>query len=38
MVTDKALRERLKAARGRWNPEEELWQVKFGSIRGDSEL
>jgi hypothetical protein len=36
--TEKALRERLKAAGGRWNPEEKLWMVRFGAIRGDSEL
>ena len=32
------LRDRLKAAGGRWDPEEKLWRVRFGSIRGDSEL
>jgi len=36
--SDIALRERLRAARGRWNPEEKLWRVRFGLIRGDSEL
>jgi hypothetical protein len=36
--TDKILRERLKIARGRWNPEEKLWRVAFGAIRGDTEL
>lgn len=36
--TEKALRERLKAAGGRWSPEEKLWRVLFGSIRGDAEL
>ena len=34
----KALRDRLKAAGGRWNPEEKLWRVPFGAIRGDAEL
>jgi len=34
----KALRDRLKAAGGRWNPEEKLWRVPFGVIRGDAEL
>ena len=33
--TRKALRERLKAAGGRWVPEERVWRVRFGSIRGD---
>jgi hypothetical protein len=33
-----ALRDRLKAAGGRWNPDEKLWQVSFGAIRGDTEL
>lgn len=28
------LRERLKAAGGRWNPEEKLWYVPYGPIRG----
>ena len=36
--TNQALRDRLKAARGRWDPEEKLWRVRFGSIRGDAEL
>lgn len=36
--TEKTLRDRLKAAGGRWDPEEKLWRVRFGSIRGDSEL
>jgi len=35
---NKKLRERLKAAGGRWNPEKRLWQVPFGSIREDAEL
>jgi len=34
----KALREKLKATGGRWDPEEKLWRVRYGSIRGDSEL
>jgi len=33
-----ALRDRLKAAGGRWNPDEKLWKVFFGAIKGDSEL
>lgn len=28
------LREKLKAAGGRWNPEAKLWYVPYGSIRG----
>lgn len=36
--TEKNLRDRLKAAGGRWDPEEKLWRVRFGSIRGDSDL
>jgi hypothetical protein len=33
-----ALRDRLKAAGGRWNPDEKIWRVLFGAIRNDSEL
>jgi len=32
--TEKSLRERLKAAGGRWDPQEKLWLVRYGSIRG----
>lgn len=35
---EKALRDRLKAAGGRWTPKEKLWHVPFGAIRGDAEL
>jgi len=35
--TEIALRDRLKAAGGRWNPEEKIWRVQFGAIRGDAE-
>lgn len=28
------LREKLKDAGGRWNPEEKLWYVSYGPIRG----
>lgn len=31
---EKALRERLKAAGGRWDPEEKLWRVPYGLVRG----
>ncbi len=27
-------RAKLKAAGGRWNAEDKLWQVRYGSIRG----
>lgn len=33
-----ALRDKLKAAGGRWNPEEKIWRVQFGAIRDDAEL
>ena len=36
--TETALRDKLKAAGGRWNPEERVWQVCFGAIRGDTAL
>jgi len=36
--TEIALRDRLKAAGGRWNPEEKTWKVPFGAIRGDAGL
>jgi hypothetical protein len=36
--TEKDLRDRLKVAGGRWNPEEKLWRAPFGLIRGDAEL
>jgi hypothetical protein len=32
------LRGKLKKAGSRWNPEEKLWCVPFGVIRGDAEL
>lgn len=35
---EKGLRERLKGAGGRWDPEQKLWRVRYGSIRGDAEL
>ena len=31
---EKKLRDRLKAVGGRWNPEEKVWHVPFGLIRG----
>lgn len=36
--SEKALRDRLKAAGGKWDPEEKLWRVPYGMIRGNSEL
>jgi hypothetical protein len=36
--TETALRETLKGAGGRWNPEEKLWRVRFGAIRGNADL
>jgi hypothetical protein len=36
--TAKDLRETLKAAGGRWCPEERLWRVRYGSIRGNAGL
>lgn len=32
--SEKALREELKAAGGRWDPAEKLWRVEYGAIRG----
>ena len=32
------LRAKLKTAGDRWCPEEKVWHVPFGSIRGDAEL
>lgn len=31
---EKGLRDKLKAAGGTWNPEEKLWYVAYGAIRG----
>jgi hypothetical protein len=36
--TQRGLQEKLKAAGGRWDPDERVWRVRFGSIRGDSAL
>jgi hypothetical protein len=36
--TETTLREKLKTAGGRWNPEERIWRVCFGAIRGDTTL
>ena len=31
---EKELREKLKTAGGRWDPEAKLWLVRYGAIRG----
>lgn len=36
--TMKALRERLKGVGAKWVPEQKLWRVRWGLIRGDREL
>jgi hypothetical protein len=32
--TETALRDRLKAVGGKWDPEEKLWHVPYGTVRG----
>jgi hypothetical protein len=32
--TEKALREQLKAAGGKWDPKQKVWNVQYGIIRG----
>ena len=32
------LRDKLKVAGGRWDPEKKVWHVLYGSIRGDTDL
>lgn len=34
LASDMLLRTMVKAAGGRWNPEKQLWFVKYGSIAG----
>ena len=36
--TEKALRDMLKAAGGRWDPAEKLWRVAYGSVRSYAAL
>jgi hypothetical protein len=36
--TERGLCEKLKAAGGRWDPKENLWNVVYVSIRGNVEL
>jgi hypothetical protein len=32
--TENGLRDRLKAAGGRWDPQEKLWLVRYSAVRG----
>jgi hypothetical protein len=32
--TEQGLRARLKATGGRWDPQDKLWVVRYGAIRG----
>jgi len=32
--TDKASREIAKAAKGRWDPDQKLWLIRYGKIKG----
>ena len=34
----KSLREKLKTAGGKWDPEEKVWRVMYGAIRSDADL
>ena len=36
--TMKTLRDRLKGVGAKWYPEQKLWRVRWGLIRGDREL
>lgn len=36
--TENVLRDKLKVAGGRWDPEKKVWHVLYGSIRGDTGL
>ena len=36
--TENALRDKLKAAGGRWYPVKKVWHVVYGSIRGETDL
>lgn len=36
--TETDLRDMLKKAGGRWEPEEKIWRVPYGAIRGNSDL
>lgn len=36
--TENTLRDKLKVAGGRWDPEKKVWHVLYRFIRGDAEL
>lgn len=36
--TEHVLRDKLKVAGGRWDPEKKVWHILYGSIRGDTQL
>ena len=36
--SEKAFRDSLKAAGGKWDAEEKVWNVPYGAIRGNKEL
>jgi hypothetical protein len=36
--TMRALRDRLKGVGAKWDPDQKLWRVRWGLIRGDTEL
>lgn len=33
---DSAMRERAKAAKGKWDPEKKLWFMRYGKVKGTS--
>jgi hypothetical protein len=35
---EQALRERVKAAGGRWDPEQKVWRVSYGSVKADTAI
>lgn len=35
---EQVLREKLKAVGGRWDPEQRVWRVRYGSIKTDSAI
>jgi len=35
---ENTLREKLKTVGGRWDPNEKLWRIPYGAIRGNAEL
>lgn len=36
--TEKRLRDELKVAGGRWDPEERVWHVRYGAIKASADL